>query len=328
MSLSSYTDVWEGSEATGSTLLVLLALGEHYNPERGYAWPSVETIAAYARVSLRTVQRHLRDLEELGEIKIYLGGGRQNPSRYYLNFKKLSEGKRKRKAAYQAQINPAGLTPFDDLPPSETPSNCQETPSNCPETMTNPDPVCRETMTTRVLNPDKPGPGLSGEGVGNRETEEERGSPPGSSGSAASFSLPDSGLDPSDADMVRFNLAKVYPRASKNLAPVEKRALADHLPILAELDCEDWKALRIWTLEATDQARGCRLWPTNRSQFLQHAGEAVEKARTWWDESGSDWWQSEVAKRDRRAARGRESQSDDQPADTMSREEAIAFLKS
>lgn len=48
--------------------LVLVGLADYYNSEKGYAWPSVERLAAVADCSVRTVQRKLKDLEDKGYI--------------------------------------------------------------------------------------------------------------------------------------------------------------------------------------------------------------------------------------------------------------------
>lgn len=329
MSLQSYVTVWEGSQAKGSTLLVLLAIAEHYNPEKGFAWPSVERIANYARVSIRTVQDHLRKLEELGELAVVVGGGRNNPSRYYLNFKKLEASRR----SLAPGKNPADFAPF------------------APETPQNRGADSRKTLRDDVLNPAESRRESAGEGIENREPEELRESAPASTSRPASgatcrttptgggsLSLPHSGLDPSDRELVLFNLAKVFPHAVGHLSPVEEAALETHFPALTEANENDWKAFRVWVNHADDKARGCRLWPANRSQALQNAGEALEKVRQWWEDRGRDWWEKRQAIAAKRAARQAEAEKiaeespTDQPAADeeafASREEMIAFFNS
>ena len=44
---------------------VLLGLANHANPDGSDCWPSVERLSYYARMSERTVRRHLRTLEEM-----------------------------------------------------------------------------------------------------------------------------------------------------------------------------------------------------------------------------------------------------------------------
>lgn len=129
---------------------------------------------------------------------------------------------------------------------------------------------------------------------------------------------------------IMARLAQAYPNAARNLEPIETKALSDHKAILAEMTDEDWETLRVWTNEATDQSRGCKLWPGNRSQFLQNAGEALEKARNWWEKFGRKWWQDKEAKRKKKeaaqAAKSKEQDSEVQDDEPMSGEEAIAFL--
>lgn len=48
--------------------LVLIGLADHAHGDGTSAWPSIATIAAYARCSRRTVQNKLRVLEEAGLI--------------------------------------------------------------------------------------------------------------------------------------------------------------------------------------------------------------------------------------------------------------------
>lgn len=64
------TWVFESSQSTGSDRLVLLAIADRANDEGRDAWPSVENIATKARMDVRTVQRSLRRLEALGELKL------------------------------------------------------------------------------------------------------------------------------------------------------------------------------------------------------------------------------------------------------------------
>ncbi|MGD1979810.1 MAG: hypothetical protein PVJ98_10475 [Akkermansiaceae bacterium] len=162
--------------------------------------------------------------------------------------------------------------------------------------------------------------------------------------SPASLSLSDSGQsgtrpagpagpgDPPEFEEIINRLAQAYPNAPRNLEPVERTELANHKPILAEMTGEDWEVLRVWTNEATDQSRGCKLWPRNRSQFLNHAGQALEKVRTWWEESGREWWEKKEAKRKKKesdqASKSKEQDSEVQDHEPMTGEEAVAFLQS
>lgn len=57
--------------------LVLLALAYHANA-KGRAWPSVPTLARETALNRGTVQRALRDLEDLGELTVELRDGRSS----------------------------------------------------------------------------------------------------------------------------------------------------------------------------------------------------------------------------------------------------------
>lgn len=69
MSVQATTWVWDHSEATGSAFVVLLAVADAANASGERSCQSVETLAHMARVSVRTVQRALRDLEQSGELE-------------------------------------------------------------------------------------------------------------------------------------------------------------------------------------------------------------------------------------------------------------------
>lgn len=87
MSVKVMSWVWEHSQATGRDLLVLLAIADRADDEGGGAWPSQSTIAAKTRISVRSVQRALDDLVEMGELAIEqrAGGGKHTPARYRPN---------------------------------------------------------------------------------------------------------------------------------------------------------------------------------------------------------------------------------------------------
>lgn len=68
MSVQATTWVWDHSTATGSDLLVLLAVADAANAQGGRSCQSVKTIASMSRVATRTVHRSLRKLEDTGQI--------------------------------------------------------------------------------------------------------------------------------------------------------------------------------------------------------------------------------------------------------------------
>lgn len=81
MSIKAMTEVWEHSQQSGSGLLLLLAIADYTNDE-GQAWPSVSTLAAKTRLSVRQVRRLLADVEASGELEIVRTDG--SPNRYII----------------------------------------------------------------------------------------------------------------------------------------------------------------------------------------------------------------------------------------------------
>lgn len=69
MSIEAMSTVWKHSRRKGSGLLLLLAIADFANDE-GAAWPSVDTLAAKCRMSIRNTQELLSDLSAEGEITI------------------------------------------------------------------------------------------------------------------------------------------------------------------------------------------------------------------------------------------------------------------
>jgi DNA-binding GntR family transcriptional regulator len=73
MSVESMAIALHHSRAKGTAKLVLIGIANHDGD--GGAWPSVDTLAKYAGVHRRNVQRALQQLEELHEIEIVRNGG-------------------------------------------------------------------------------------------------------------------------------------------------------------------------------------------------------------------------------------------------------------
>lgn len=70
MSVKAMNAVWEDSLAAGNDLVLLLAIADCANDEGTDAWPSQDTLAAKARMSVRTVQRSISSLKDAGELRI------------------------------------------------------------------------------------------------------------------------------------------------------------------------------------------------------------------------------------------------------------------
>ena len=64
------TEVWEYSQASGTRLLILLALADRARKEDAVCWPGVAAIAHQARVTDRDVRHHLVALEASGEERV------------------------------------------------------------------------------------------------------------------------------------------------------------------------------------------------------------------------------------------------------------------
>jgi hypothetical protein len=80
-----------GRVSTRTLRTVALALDSFMNAD-GCCWPSVETIAATAGVSVRQTQRAIRALEAQGFLRIDGASGRGRVSRYYETFPPTRKG--------------------------------------------------------------------------------------------------------------------------------------------------------------------------------------------------------------------------------------------
>lgn len=70
------TWLWEHSTASGTELLVLLAIADAADDQGGNAWPSTATIARKCRISDRTVQRIVARLVDAGQLEVKPNAGR------------------------------------------------------------------------------------------------------------------------------------------------------------------------------------------------------------------------------------------------------------
>ncbi len=64
--------------------LVLFEIYSHFNDEKGYAFPTQQTLALYLGISASMVSKHLKSLEQKGFIKSK--GGKGRPKRYIPSF--------------------------------------------------------------------------------------------------------------------------------------------------------------------------------------------------------------------------------------------------
>ena len=68
MSVEAISLVLNYSQATGRAKLVLIGIANHLGDQG--AWPSIATLARYANVDTRSVQRDIKKLVELGELSV------------------------------------------------------------------------------------------------------------------------------------------------------------------------------------------------------------------------------------------------------------------
>ena len=85
--ISDIVNVLTNSKASAQAKLVLVGIANHIN-EEGEAWPSRELLASYANCSVRTITRHLAELEALGELIIVVNAA-PTTGRYKTNLYRL-----------------------------------------------------------------------------------------------------------------------------------------------------------------------------------------------------------------------------------------------
>ena len=84
MSISIMNKVWQHSQLKGSALLLLLAIADNTN-EHGEAWPGMDYLAAKTRLSVRQVQRLVKELNETQELAVaWRGNGRGSSNFYFI----------------------------------------------------------------------------------------------------------------------------------------------------------------------------------------------------------------------------------------------------
>ncbi len=83
MSLIAMNRIWDKSQATGTPLVVLLALADRAD-EDGICWPGVDWIAERARLQPRQARNVLRSLEASGEMITVNQRGRNQTNRYLI----------------------------------------------------------------------------------------------------------------------------------------------------------------------------------------------------------------------------------------------------
>lgn len=79
MSVKISAEAWHESGASGTALLVLLALADNADTDTRKAWPGLDYLARKTRTSRDTVRRALRSLEKSGDVTLVeAGSGRKS----------------------------------------------------------------------------------------------------------------------------------------------------------------------------------------------------------------------------------------------------------
>ena len=124
MSIKVMTEVWKYSRATDpSTMLVEIALADHANEERS-CFPGNKLLAAKCRMKVRAVQRQIRKLENLGEIRVEPRLGHSNL--YVIRDYEMTP---------VAQDTPVNLTPLSSTTPGGVAGDAPPLSSTTPITI-------------------------------------------------------------------------------------------------------------------------------------------------------------------------------------------------
>lgn len=78
MSVRVMSWIWDNSDTIGTARLLLLAIADNADHDGRNAWPSIATLVRKTRLSERTIQRTVKELEAGGHIELIRGGGRGN----------------------------------------------------------------------------------------------------------------------------------------------------------------------------------------------------------------------------------------------------------
>lgn len=89
MSIRLMADVWENGPEAALEANVLAHLANHANDDGQSCYPSIARVARMCRISDRSVQRAIVELEKEGWLTVVRGTGKGNFSQYTLNVAKL-----------------------------------------------------------------------------------------------------------------------------------------------------------------------------------------------------------------------------------------------
>lgn len=123
MSIEAVNWVLIHSPTAGNAKMVLVGIANHAHPDGSESYPAVDTLALYARVDRRTVQRKLRELEAAGHIRRD-GVGPQGQAKWRLIMVEPSaQGgdnlPPRQPAAGAAPVSPQGAAPVSPEPSFE-----------------------------------------------------------------------------------------------------------------------------------------------------------------------------------------------------------------
>ena len=82
MSMSTVAQVRSSSKSHGSARTLLLVIASHVNPDTGWAWPSLDTLAHETGLQRRRTIDLIHLLEGLGELEVRRGHGRGHVNFY------------------------------------------------------------------------------------------------------------------------------------------------------------------------------------------------------------------------------------------------------
>lgn len=151
MSVEHLAAVLHHSRATGTVKVVLLGIANHAGD--GGSWPTVATLARYANVDVRTVQRALARLEELGDVRRHVQAGGDHRTRHHSERPNLYEvllecpegcagGPNHRPRNGWERLEDGTYRPVDNPPPDRV------TPTSPGDTDVTPPPDTGVTQTT------------------------------------------------------------------------------------------------------------------------------------------------------------------------------------
>ena len=159
MSVETLAIVLHHSKARGTDKLVLVGIANHEGD--GGAWPSVSTLARYANVEERAVQKALRRLKALGEVSVHVQGGGpsgvpewRRPNRYSVLLACPATCDRTRNHRFKALPEAPSDLWINRVSPG-TPGVPQDTPP--PFRKDTPPPVRADTLTIHKNHPQNSG---------------------------------------------------------------------------------------------------------------------------------------------------------------------------